>query len=396
MKIRGGYSQVGQVNIDPYQLRTTFGQAYGYPYATGGGFSLGNTLVSPNLEPEITTSIEAGFDLDLNIYSASIGATVYKSNTVDQTIPVELPSSSGYNRLLTNVGEVENKGLEVYLQATPIELSSGFSVSFRATYSLNRNEVISLSDDSDLMILPGAVANAQIVAKVGEPFPLLQVTKYNRTDEGKIIVDPVTGFPSTSGTFHTLGPTANPHQLGLSAEIRYRNFKLAGTAEYRSGHYIYNSITTAFDFSGAGIRTAWYNRERFVVPNSVYADPLNDGVYIENTNVTTATGGADFWTDGTRNTGIGENYANSAGFWKIREISLRYDIPKSFLSKSGFIKNASVSVQGRNLFLWTPKTNLYTDPEYSANGSESNAIGFTNIGLTPPARYVGGTLSLTF
>lgn len=396
LKIRGGYSQVGQVNIDPYQLRTTFGQAYGYPYATGGGFSLGNTLVSPNLEPEITTSIEAGFDLDLNIYSASIGATVYKSNTVDQTIPVELPSSSGYNRLLTNVGEVENKGLEVYLQATPIELSSGFSVSFRATYSLNRNEVISLSDDSDLMILPGAVANAQIVAKVGEPFPLLQVTKYNRTDEGKIIVDPVTGFPSTSGTFYTLGPTANPHQLGLSAEIRYRNFKLAGTAEYRSGHYIYNSITTAFDFSGAGIRTAWYNRERFVVPNSVYADPLNDGVYIENTNVTTATGGADFWTDGTRNTGIGENYANSAGFWKIREISLRYDIPKSFLSKSGFIKNASVSVQGRNLFLWTPKTNLYTDPEYSANGSESNAIGFTNIGLTPPARYVGGTLSLTF
>jgi hypothetical protein len=182
----------------------------------------------------------------------------------------------------------------------------------------------------------------------------------------------------------------------VSTEVRYKNWKLAGTAEYRTGHYIYNNLTTAFDFSGAGIRTGWFNRERFVMPNSVYADPDNDGGYITNTNVTTATGGADFWTDGTRNTGIGENYANSAAFWKIREISLKYTFPKAWMSATGFVKGASISVQGRNLFIWTPKTNIYTDPEYSANGANSNAIGFTNVSLSPPARYIGGTVSLTF
>lgn len=396
LKVRGGYSQVGQVNIAPYALATTFGQAYGYPYASGGGFTLGNTLYAPDLEPEITTSVEAGFDLDLKKYSASVGLTVYKSNTVDQTIPVQISSATGYNTLQTNVGEVQNKGLETYIQATPIELSFGLSVMFRATYTINQNEVISLSDQSDIMVLGSSGSNARVVAQVGKPFPYLQVTKYNRTDDGKVIVNPTTGFPATDGTFNNVGTTSPPHILGLTTEVKYKGFRLAATAEYRNGHYIYNAISTSFDFSGAGIRSTWFNRERFVFPNSAYEDPENPGTFIDNTNVTTATGGADFWTDGSRNTGVGENYTHSAGFWKIREISLRYDFPTSWLSATKFIKGASLSVQGRNLFIWTPKTNLYTDPEYSALGADSNAIGFTSINLTPPARYVGGTISLTF
>lgn len=396
LKVRGGYSQVGQVNLDAYSLNTTFSQAYGYPYASGGGFSLGNTLVAPGLQPEITTAFEGGFDLDLNKYLASVGLTYYKSNTVDQTIPVQIPSSTGFSNLITNVGEVENRGLESYIRATPIETSYGLSVFLQATYTLAKNKVISLSDQSDLLILPGAVGNARIVAKVGQPFPFLQVTEYSRTSEGQIIVDANTGYPSTDGSYHDVGTTAPTQIVGLTSTVSYKGFKLSGTAEFRTGHYIYNSVTTAYDFSGAGIRSTWYNRDRFVIPNSVYADPDNEGAYIQNTNVTTTSGGADFWTDGSRNTSIGENYTHSAGFWKIREISLRYDFPSRLLGATKYIKGASISVQGRNLFIWVPKTNLYTDPEYSANGATSNAVGFTNINLTPPARYVGGTLSLTF
>lgn len=404
LKIRGGFSQVGQVNIGPYALQTIFSQGYGYPYASGavqaGGFGLGNTLVSPDLEPEITTSLEGGFDLDLKKYSASIGLTVYKSNTVDQTIDVQTSSASGYSSFRTNVGEVENKGLETYFQVTPIETSYGLSVMARVTYTLNRNKVISLAEDTDEFIL-STFGNGRVIAQVGKPFPYLQVTKYRRTDEGKVIVDANTGFPSTDGTLQDVGTTSPPHILGLTTEIKYKGFRLAATAEYRNGHYIYNNVATSYDFSGAGIRSTWYNRERFVFPNSAYRDPENPGTdeepnYIDNTNVTTTTGGADFWTDGSRNTTIGENYTHSAGFWKIREISLRYDFPTAWLSATKVIKGASISVQGRNLFIWVPKTNLYADPEYSAAGVDSNAIGFSSIGLTPPARYIGGTLSLTF
>ncbi len=396
LKVRGGYSQVGQVNIGAYELATVFGQQSGFPYPSGGGFSLGDRLVSPSLEPEMTTGLEAGFDLDLRPFETSLGFTIYKSNTENQTIPVQLPSSSGYSSLLTNVGEVQNRGLETFIRTTPIDLPNGLRVTVQASYTLNRNEVVSLADDADLLILPGGATAARVVAKVGQPFPLLQVTKYKRTPEGKIIVDPVTGYPSTDGSFHDVGTTTPPHIVGLSAEVKFRNWRLAGSAEYRNGHFVFNNSAVAFDFSGAGIRTAWYNRERFVIPNSAYEDPENPGKYIDNTNITTSSGGADFWTDQTRNRGIGENYTNSAGFWKIREISLRYMFPSSALSGVGFIKSASISVQGRNLFIRTPKTNLYTDPEYSANGADSNAIGFTNVNLTPPARYMGATLSLTF
>jgi TonB-linked SusC/RagA family outer membrane protein len=401
LKIRGGYSQVGQVNIGAYSLQTTFGQGYGYPYTSGGGFTYGNQYVSPDLEPGITTSIEGGFDLDLKKYSASIGMTVYKSNTVDQTVPSQISSASGFGTFLTNVGEVENTGIETYIQATPIETSYGLSVFVRATYSLNRNKVIALAQGTDLMILGSSGSNARIVAKVGEPFPFLQTTEYNRTSDGKVIINPNTGFPATDGSFHDKGTTSPPHILGLTTEIKYKGFRLAATAEYRNGHYIYNAVSTSYDFSGAGIRTTWYNRERFVFPNSAYRDPENPGTdeapnYINNTNIAVATGGADFWTDGSRNTSIGENYTHSAGFWKIREISLRYDFPASLMSQTKFIKAAYLSVQGRNLFIWAPKTNLYTDPEYSALGADSNAIGFTSMNLTPPARYVGFSVGLTF
>jgi TonB-linked SusC/RagA family outer membrane protein len=395
LKIRGGYSQVGQVNLGAYQLNSTYSQAFGYPYSSGPGFTLNNTLVSPKINPEITTGIEAGFDLDLRKYSGSIGLTVYKTNTVDQTIYVNTSTASGFSVLLTNVGEVQNKGLETYVRATPIETSFGLNVTVGATYTLNRNEVISLSNQSDNLVL-STFGGSRVLAKVGSPFPLLQSTDYNRDSQGRVIVDAFTGLPATDGTFYDVGITTPPHILGLNTELTYKGFRLAAVAEYRNGHYIYNGVSTSFDFSGAGIRTTWFDRERFVMPNSSYEDPENPGSFIENTNITTRTGGADFWTSGAYNTGIGMNYTNSAGFWKIREISLRYDFPAAMLSGLKLIKAASISVQGRNLFIWTPKTNLYTDPEYSVNGTDSNAVGFTSIGLTPPARYMGATISLTF
>ncbi len=112
LKLRGGYSKVGQINLGnsttfgAYALNTTFGQAAGYPYPSGAGFTINNGLVSSSLKPEITTGTEAGFDFELKKYTINGGLTVYKTNTVDQTISVFVSSASGFQSLLTNVGEV--------------------------------------------------------------------------------------------------------------------------------------------------------------------------------------------------------------------------------------------------------------------------------------------------
>ncbi|RZK55827.1 MAG: TonB-dependent receptor, partial [Pedobacter sp.] len=393
LKIRGGVSKVGLVNLGAYRLQPTFGQQYGFPYAGVPGFGIGNAVVSPDIKPEVTTSYEGGFDLEMFKSRVNFSATAYKSNTVDQTVSVQIPSATGFTSFLTNTGEVENYGFETSLRVVPIRTSYGLEVSVGGNYTYNKNKVLSISTDQSFISL-GTFGTANIVAQVGESFPLLKGTTYNKDSQGRIIVDRITGFPSATTATSTLGITEPRHRLGLDLSVDYKGFRLATVFEYRSGNVIYTGGSTGYDFSGAGIRTTYFNRERFVVPNSSYLDPVSN-TYVANTNVTVRTGGVDFWTNGPSNTDVNANYTYSAAFWKMRELSLSYDLPKSVFSNIKFVKGATISAQGRNLFLWAPKTNLYTDPEYSAFDANSNAIGFTSLSQTPPGRFYGLSLSVT-
>lgn len=393
LKIRGGVSKVGLVNLGAYRLTPTFGQQYGYPYAGVPGFGVGNAIVSPSIKPEVTTSFEGGFDLAMYKSRVTFSLTAYQSNTVDQTVSVGIPSATGFTSYLTNTGEVQNKGFETSLRLVPVRTASGLEVTVGANYTYNRNEVLSISADQNFISL-GTFGTANIVAQVGESFPLLKGTTYNKDAQGRVIVNKTTGLPSATTTTSALGITEPRHRLGLDLSAEYKGFRLATVFEYRAGNIIYTGASTGFDFSGAGIRTTYFNRERFVVPNSSYLDPLTN-TYVANTSITTNTGGVDFWTNGPTNTGVNSNYTYSAAFWKMRELSLSYELPKSVLSHVKFVKGATISVQGRNLFLWAPKSNIYTDPEYSAFDSSSNAIGFTSLSQTPPGRFYGMSLSLT-
>ena len=165
--------------------------------------------------------------------------------------------------------------------------------------------------------------------------------------------------------------------------------------EYRGGYQAYHAMGGEMDWSGTGYRTAIYNRERFVFPNSVYWDGSK---YVENTNITVKNGGGNngFWSDGI-NRDVQSNYVTSGDFWKLREMSIAYDVPVAKLfGNNNIVKGMRVSVQGRNLLLFMAKDNYYTDPEYSDAGNDSNGIGLTGIGQTPPARYYGGTVTFRF
>jgi len=397
LKIRAGVSKVGQVNLGTvenfgaYQLLPTFGQGYGYPYNGSPGYTLGNRIVSPSIKPEITKGYEGGFDLDMFKSRVNLTATYYKTNTVDQTVPVNIASSTGYTSYLTNTGEVTNRGFEGTLRLVAVR-NSDLEVTVGGNYTYNENKVVSISNDLTSLSI-GQTSTAQIFAEAGKSFPLLKGRDYIRDDQGRIIVDQITGMPTVGTNLIDLGQTEPKHRLGLDATAAYKGFRLAVLFEYRSGGVIFNDASS-FDFSGAGIRTTYFNRERFVVPNSSYLDPVTNS-YVANTNITTRSGGTAFWTEGPTNRDATTNYTYSSAFWKLRELSLGYDIPKSVLGNGKVVKAVRVSVQGRNLFLWTPKTNIYTDPEYSAAGTNSNAIGLTNLGQTPPSRLYGATISVT-
>ncbi|RYZ99881.1 MAG: SusC/RagA family TonB-linked outer membrane protein [Sphingobacteriaceae bacterium] len=394
LKLRAGASKVGLVNIGAYALTPTFSQGSGYPYNLYGGYTQGDRVVSPSIKPEITKGFEGGLDFEILQSRLTGSFTYYQTNTTDQTIPVNISNTTGFTSFLTNTGEVKNQGIETSLRGVALRKANGMEVTIGANYTYNNNEVLSLSDG--LAQLPvTTVGNGGVYAVPGQSFPLLKGSTYNKDSQGRTIVDPVTGYPSISNEYSILGNTEPRHRLGLDATFAYKGFRLATLFEHRGGFIMYSAVGGGFDFSGAGIRTTYFNRERFVIPNSSYLDPATN-TYVQNTSISVKNGGADFWSNGGSNTSNAENYTYSAAFWKLRELSLSYDVPTSVLGNLKYVKGARISVQGRNLFVWTPRTNIYTDPEYSAAGSDSNGIGLTTLGQTPPARFYGATLSLTF
>ncbi len=401
LKLRAGWSKVGQVNLGlsnfgAYSLLPTFSQNNGYPYASGPGYSMGNRLVSPNLQPELTKGYEAGFDLNMFNDRFTTSVTWFSTKTDNQTVATGISSTTGFSSYLVNTGQTSSKGLEVTAAVTPIK-TRDWVVTIGANYSYLDNMVNSISADLPRLALATYADGSGSYAVEGQTFPVIIGTDYVRDDQGRVIVDAKTGAPEINETLQILGSASPKNRLGINGDITWKNLHLSFLFEYRGGYQIYNAMGSDMDWAGTGYRSGVFDRTRFVFPNSVYEDPTKPGTYIPNTNITVedGNGSAGFWTN-AENRDVTSNYVTSGDFIKLREAVLSYDLPASVLSKLSFLKGATISVQGRNLFMWMAKDNYYTDPEYSAGGNDSNGIGITSLGQTPPSRYYGATLSLKF
>lgn len=402
LKLRASWSKVGQVNVGnfsnfgAYSTVPTFSQGAGYPFNGMGGFTLGDRVIQAGLRPEMTRSVEVGFESAWWDNRVSADLTYFDNRTTDNTVPTSIAWSSGYSSYLLNAGTTTGKGIESRLSITPIRTTDWeLTVGGNFTYIDNRVEDIAEGLDELSLATYGGTTGSYAVK--GEKFPVIKGIGYLRDPEGRIIVDRITGYPKNTEGLVNLGAAMPTHTMGLNLTLSYKDLTFYTSAEYRTGNYIFNNGAGSFDFSGSGINTVAYNRERFVIPNSSYWDEATQS-YIANTNITTYDGGSDYWTMGPGRGDVDQTYITSAAFWKLREMSLSYNLPKSLLASQKVIKNARISAQGRNLFLWTPSTNVYTDPEYSdGNGSSNgNAVGLTGLGQTPPSRYLGFSVMLTF
>jgi TonB-linked SusC/RagA family outer membrane protein len=389
-KLTAGYAKVGQVNVGPYQLEPTFGVGGGFPYGSLAGFSVGNVLPDPDLQPEFTKNIEFSLDTRLWDEKISLAVTWYKQNSDNQTVTIATSSATGYPGALINAGEIENSGFEVELGAKLIETSGGLTVGADVNYATRSTKVISLYQGLDEINLGN-----NIFAIRGQQYPVLKVDRYKRDPLDRVIVDSETGYPLDDQTGLVIaGQTEPKHIVGLTPYAKFKGFELYITAEYRTGNVIWNNTGESMTFTGVAKITDTYGRERFVFPNSVTESTNSDGsvTYTPNTSIAVEDGGLGFWDN--HFDAVSENYVTSAAFWKVREVSLSYRIPSSLLTNTKIIKKASVGLVGRNLLTFLPKSNLYTDPEF--NLGTGNAVGVNSIAITPPTRTYGVTVDLTF
>jgi TonB-linked SusC/RagA family outer membrane protein len=385
-KIRGGYAKVGQVSAGPYQLDNLLGVGGGFPYGSQAGFTVPGTDNDPLLKPEFTTEKEVGIELGFLKNRIMINASYYDQLTINQTVPREISAATGYTTALTNIGSMSNKGFEIELRLTPFIKLGGVNWNISGNYTNNKNAV---GFDLPGEIQISTAANSYAIP--GQAYPYLKGIDWKRSPDGRIIVDPVTGYPTRATALANFGTTVAPKRIGITNSFTYKAFTFNVVADGRFGAVILNDAGSDLDFTGISWYSAQAGRTPFVIPNSVIETA--PGKFETNTSTVTRNGNHSFWA-GTWNQADAP-YVNSADFWKIREISLSYDFPRSLFKNGKGIQAVNFTINARNFFMFRPKDNVWSDPEFSSAGT-GNAVGTTNINQTPPTRIFGATLNVTF
>jgi hypothetical protein len=171
----------------------------------------------------------------------------------------------------------------------------------------------------------------------------------------------------------------------LGTKLTYKGFTFNILFDTKQGGVFFSNTKAITDFNGTSLETAYNNRQDYVFPNSVYLN--SQGQYVTNTSQTFHP-----YTYYTSVEPSGENIID-ASYIKLREVSLTYELPKKWIKKTPF-GSASIGIFGNNLVIWTPKSNVYGDPEQNSSGA-SNAQGF-DFSSTPSQRNYGFDLKLTF
>ena len=369
-KFRASWAKVGTVNLEPYRLQTLAQVNSAFPYGTQTAYRLDTSLFSKDLKPEFTNEFEVGTEFGFFNNRITFEAAAYIQRTTNQTVPVSIATSTGFSSRYINAGTMEGKGLEFDLRINPIVKVGNFSFNLGMNATFVKTTVIELADDSPELNIEsniGGNSSYGIYAIKGKAFPQIKAQDWARDPQGRVIVDKNTGLPQ-AGNFIECGTTAPTVRLGITPSFRYKNWRLNATFDYRGGHVFYSGLEMSNCFTGSSYLSSIAGRQRTVFPNSVYVD--DNGNYVENTNITINAGDDGWWNGQFR-----LSYANqvySAATWRLRELSLNYEFPKKLINKIGFIQNISTSLVGRNLFMWRPKTNIFSDPEFSTNGGNSN------------------------
>jgi TonB-linked SusC/RagA family outer membrane protein len=393
-KIRASAAQVGN-DAAPYLLESVFisgtvndGQQNSqvdFPLNGVPGFTQGNVIGNPKIKPEITTSFEVGLEFGLFKNRISFEGTVYSNRSKDQIITVPIAASSGYTTQTLNAGLITNKGIEILLRGTPVR-SKNFSWDVTGTFTRNRNKVVELFPGTEQLGLGGFTGGA-MVAQVGQPYGSFFGSSFLRSPDGNIVVDATTGYPIVDPQAKIHGNVQPDFLAGLNNNFSYKGLSLSFLFDARKGGVFYSRTKSLQEFTGTDPRTLYNDRLPFVVPGSVVLG--SDGKYTPNS--TPVQNADNYWTGFSSTTAM--EHLIDASFIKLREISLAYRLPAG-LFKNKSIKGITVGLSGRNLWLWTPKENTYSDPETSSFGT-GNVQGY-EYGTIPSLRNYGANIRVTF
>jgi hypothetical protein len=348
-----------------------------------------NIKGNDNLVNELSTDIEFGADLKFFKNRVGLDLAYYMKKTENQIISSSVAPETGYTSFTRNVGQVDNNGVEVRLMLIPVK-TRNFEWELGTTFSKNKSEVKKLWGDVQEYNLRTAYG-VDFVAQVGEPLGVFKVPQALTNADGKIIVN-TAGRPLPDPVNKKVVGSREPDFIiGVNNRLTYKGFSLSAVLDYRQGGKFWSNTAELMAFDGNSPITVFNDRQPFLVPNSVRQ--LAGGGYVENDIPILGTAMYSYYNHST-NTLMYENMVLDKTFMKLRELTLSYALPGKILANS-LVRGAEISLVGRNLLMWTPKSNNFVDPETTNYGNDLlSDIGEFSAG--PSSRYFGANIKVTF
>jgi TonB-linked SusC/RagA family outer membrane protein len=391
-KLRASWAQVGIANIAPYDANLTYSlngnRHLNRSLATfsSAGGNNGN-IPNPDLIPTLSTEIEFGIDARFFNNRLGVDLTYYSQKTTEDILRATISRASGFGTTDVNVGELENKGVEILLTATPIQGAVTWDVSLNL--ARNKNKVLKLiGSTTELTLEEPRTRNVFIKHIVGQPFGTITGRVQQRDANGNLIFEE-NGRAVASSNYVPIGNGLPDWTGGLNNSFSYKGINLSFLIDFKFGGDI---------FSGSNNRlTQWGLHKQSLIGREGEA-PLHVTGVIRGTETPidrdlTPDEARTYWNNvGGESTAISDMFIRDASFIKLRQLTLGYSLPRTLLSKTPF-QNVTVSFVGRNLaILFKDIENVDPESNYSAN---AGAQGLEYFGF-PSTRSYGFNLSVGF
>lgn len=382
-KLRASWAKVGG-DTGPYQLSGTYSAS---TFNSISLFSPASTFPPPNLKPQETKAYEIGADLRFFKSRLMLDFTYYDQTTVNQILDVATSPATGYTATRLNAGEIENKGIEIMLNAKILESTKGLNWTVIFNWAKNSNMVNKLYGGLQSYQISPGFGGCVTMGIPGQKWGLLWGLPYVRDSKsGKIVVGD-DGLPTTTNVAKSFGTVTPDWVGGINNSFSYGNFNLSFLVDMKMGGKFFSS--TAWHSYPTGtltVTTANHVRE-----NGLIVDAVTQGGSPNTVRVSAQ----DYF--GAANGWVWNNHEYSilnGSYIKLREVILAYNIN---LKNIHWLNKLAVSVFARNVAILyrDASTRLYgLDPEVGL-GSGDYGVGFENFQI-PTTRNIGFKLSVGF
>ncbi len=357
-KLRLSYGQIGNQAISPYGSLAT---ADNYFYVSGTtpvvGYLPGTSLPNPDLKWETTTTANGGLDFALFSNRLSGNVDYYKSNTTDLLVDRKVPTVLGYSNIPANLGEIQNKGIEVSLTGYVIS-GKDLTWSISGNFSANRNKLVKgvLQDPVTGAFIDDLSNNWFIGQPVNVYYDHKFIGIWQLTDDiansaqpnarpGDVRVEDVTGDGVINSNDRVI-IKRDPKWMGsVSNSIAYKGIEFSAELYTVQGVIRQNPFMQEFNYGGRldgvlnGIKRDYWTPE----------NPSNTMFRPHQTNYSDYRGTIAY---------------KDASYIRLRNISISYNFPKKWLEYIG-VSKVKVYVAGDNI--WTKTDFLSYSPEALAN-----------------------------